>query len=263
MTSLERLLEVSRVSFSWKIHERSQASAVLNRISFGLDSREVKAVLGPNGSGKSTLFKLLSGLNSPRAGQFSGEVRSKGRDLFAMTCRERSQFISYLGADFNSEFPLSVQDAVTLGRLYAEGTHSDHTGSVELALESCFCAHLRDRDLRSLSGGQRQLVGLARCLAQAPHVLVLDESLSKMDLDHQYRVTEMLKEWVKVKNSAVLWVTHDLNLAFNFASGVLWLRGGEKIGEGSPSEMLNDEMLKKIYPGAIFPSQKNMVIPSW
>ncbi len=222
---------------------------------------EMKCLLGPNGSGKSTLLRLLSGLILPRSGRFSGQIRSKNRQLLDLTSRARAQVISYVGSEFNTEFPLTVEEAVALGRTCSGGTPSDHLIQVEAALELCLCQDLRKRDLRALSGGQRQLAGLARGLAQSPEILLLDESLSKMDLDHQFRIAQMLKNWVSSKKSAILWVSHDLNLVSNWASSALWLQGGEKISEGPVSEMMSPKMLGRIYPSALFSTQKKIVIP--
>jgi len=258
----EKILKVNQVSYSWRAGSWFEKFQVLKDISFDLGVGEVKAVLGPNGSGKSTLFKLLSGLITPQVGRFSGQIQSKNYNLFKVTHQFRARLISYLGSDFNSEFPLMVQDAVALGRLCAGGLRAENIASVEYALESCFCKDLRKRDVRTLSGGQRQLVGLARLLAQSPRILVLDESLSKMDLDHQYRVSEMLAKWAKTENGAILWISHDLNLVSHWADSVLWLLRGEKVGEGSTAQMFSIEMIRKIYPGAPLPLQKKMVIPS-
>ncbi len=250
MTVLTGLLDVEHLTYSWGKSSDVGRESTLRKVSFGLLAGEIKAILGPNGSGKSTLLRLMSGLIPLSPTRCKGRVRSRGRDLLTLPSQSRASVISYLGSDFNSEFPLTVETAVALGGLFTSQSPSGRLETVQAALERCLCQDLRHQDLRSLSGGQRQLAGLARAMVQSPEILLLDESLSKMDLDHQHRISQVLREWVRDKNSAVLWVSHDLHLAAQVADSALWLRAGEKIGDGRIFEMLAPAMLKQVYPHA-------------
>ena len=257
------LFEVDQVSSSLGFGLKAGVSWILKDVSLTLHEGELKALLGPNGSGKTTLLKLLAGLITLPSEGARNLIHSKGRALQSLIPRERAKVVTLVGSEFYTEFPLTVVQAVSLGRTCWQGAHVSDQEVVEEALERCLCRNLRDRDLRSLSGGQRQLVGLARAIAQSPEILLLDESLSKMDLDHQYRVSEMLKSWAQTLKKGVLCVSHDLSWVSQWADSAIWLKAGEVVADGETSEMLKPEILSQIYPGLEAQTQKKMVSPTW
>lgn len=257
------LLEIDQVSYRFGFGQKAEVSWILKDVSFTLREGELKALLGPNGSGKTTLLKVLAGLIASPSEGARNLIRSKGRALQSLIPRERAKVVTLVGSEFYTEFPLTVAQAVSLGRTCWQGAHVSDQDVVDDALERCLCSNLRERDLRSLSGGQRQLVGLARAIAQSPEILLLDESLSKMDLDHQYRVSEMLKNWAQTLKKGVFCVSHDLSWASQWADSAIWLKAGEAVADGETSEMLKPEILSQIYPGFEGQDQKKMVSPIW
>jgi iron complex transport system ATP-binding protein len=184
----------------------------------------------------------------------SGVVRYRGQEILSETARTRARSVAYVPPDIRADFPLTAQEAVLLGRipqstaLVRQATPEDRS-AVQAAMERCFCWGLRHRDLHTLSGGERQLVTLARALAQGARVLLLDEALSRMDLNHQAAMGVRLRELAS-EGYAIVLVAHDFNLGCEWADSALLLKDGKKIGLGPVREVLTTEKLKELYPGA-------------
>lgn len=223
---------------------------VLNEVSFELQSGEFLAVLGPNGAGKSTLLQALAGVM-----RCEGQVRYRGEDFLRRPAAERARLVTYLGPGVHSDFPLSVEDYVLLGRLCHGGgrlgnfSAHDHEAA-QLALNDCRALVLRHREITELSSGERQRVAMARALAQGSKVLLLDEALSQMDLHHQAALGRMLKRLCTEKGYAVVLVAHDLNVATEWADSALMLKGGKRVAHGPVGEVVTPERLKEVYPEA-------------
>ena len=113
----------------------------------------------------------------------------------------------------------------------------------------CFCWALRDRDLHTLSGGERQLVALARALVQGAKVFLLDESLSRMDLHHQAAIGKLLTE-LAAESFSILLVSHDINIASEWARTALLMKGGRRIAHGPIRDVLNEKNIRALYPSS-------------
>jgi len=235
---------------------------ILNDVSFEMNRGECVALIGPNGSGKSTLLKLIAGVLPIHKKQSSGQVRYLGSNFYQFPPYKKAQSIVYVAADLWAEFPLSAYEVVFLGRTCQEiGWYHRHSSEnerkVREAMDRCFCWHLRDRNLESLSGGERQLVALARALVQGAKVLLLDEILSKMDLNHQAMIGQLLKELTS-QGWSILLVSHDINLASEWADSAILLKEGKKILQGPVEKVITQEKRsskvmritgnRKIYP---------------
>lgn len=227
---------------------------VLRDISFELGAGEFLSLLGPNGSGKSTLLKAVAGILPVRARGCSGQIRYQGQDVSEHELSWRAQRVAYIGADLSAQFPITAFQAVMLGRtsqgvgVFMQLTDPDRT-VVEQAMRRTLCWELRDRDLHTLSGGERQLVAVARALAQGARVLLLDESLSRMDLNHQAAMGALLAELARQGLSIVL-VSHDINIASEWAHTAMLLRAGQCVGYGPIREVLTESNLRALYPGS-------------
>jgi len=231
---------------------------ILKEITFELEKGEITALLGPNGCGKSTLMKAVAGVLPLHSPQGSGQVLFQGENLFRYSSGIRAQMVCYVGPELRAEFPLTAQEAVALGRGChlkdtAIGFRSYHAAedldAIRMAMEQCFCWEWRDQDLHTLSGGERQLVHLARVVAQGAKVLLLDESLSKMDLHHQAAIGKVLRKLAR-SGKSILLVSHDLNLASEWADTAILLKAGERVASGKIQEVLSAERLQTLYPGA-------------
>jgi iron complex transport system ATP-binding protein len=205
------------------------------------------AVIGANGSGKSTLVRMLAGLLRPA----SGEVRLKGKPLDEWPARERAREIAYMPQATGAAFPFPVLDVVLSGRsphvprFRFEGER-DREIAME-ALEAAGAAHLAARTLTGLSAGERQMVTLARALAQQPRVLLLDEPSSALDLKHRAGLMRALARLRETRGLSVVMVTHDLQLTGSLFDRIVALRAGEVAAAGRPDEVLRSELLADIY----------------
>ncbi len=225
---------------------------VVDEVSFELQRGEILSLLGPNGSGKSTMLKAIAGLLPLSSG--ASQVRHQGVDFLSQPLARRAQQVAYVGADLRAEFPMTAHQAVTLGRSCQGGglltlvSKADQE-AVRDAMMRCSCWEFRERDLHTLSSGERQLVALARALAQGAKTLLLDESLSRMDLHHQAAVGRLLTQLTQ-QNYSVIMVSHDINVASEWATKALLLKAGKRVGYGSIREMLTEQNLRALYPGS-------------
>ena len=190
---------------------------VLNEVSFEIEAGEILSLLGPNGSGKSTLLKAAAGVLRLDRKQCSGIIRYRGHDFLKMDHKLRARSVAYVPPAIRAEFPLTAFETVLMGRsCQATTMRSPHyekdRDAVREAMELCLCWSWRDQDLHTLSGGERQLVALARGIAQQAKVFLLDEALSNMDLNHQAAMGRVLKT-LAGKGCAIMLVSHDVNLA--------------------------------------------------
>jgi len=219
---------ILRVNVSFSYGRRK----VLRGVSFEARRGSLLAVIGPNGAGKSTLLKCIAGILRPE-----GEVELDGVDLIHMSPRERARFVSYVPQASVPEFNFTIAEFVEMGTYFTGG-------SVKSALKKVGLWDRKDESVLSLSGGEYQLVLLARALAQGGKVLLLDEPTSHLDVNHALRIMELLKELREEK--IVIAVLHDLNLALRYANELLVLKDGEKFWEGS-AKGLSPEVLEKVY----------------
>lgn len=194
-------------------------------------------VVGPNGAGKTTLLRALAGVIPPA----EGKVLLEGRSLVELPRRELARTLCYLPQETWTEFGLSVGDVVRLGRFPHAGPFRplsavDHR-AVRHAMERADVAHLADRPLTTLSGGERRRVFLARALAQEAQVLVLDEPTTALDVGHACAVMDMLTCWAR-EGRAVVLSLHDLVLSMRGPDRALILDQGRIVADGVPRAVL-------------------------
>jgi len=218
----------------------------LDGVDLAVAARELVAVIGPNGSGKSTLLRCLCGLAKPGA----GEVELHGRPIEAFRDRERARLLAVV-PQFLPALPDVSVDNFVLGGRYAHlsrwrGASARDRRFVILALEAADAADLGARLMSELSGGQRQRVLVARALAQEAEVFLVDEPTSSLDPEHQIRVFELIARTVAAERGAVV-VTHELNLASQFATRIVLLDGGRVAAQGTAREVLRREVLEPVY----------------
>jgi iron complex transport system ATP-binding protein len=234
------IVEVRRASFAYA------RTPALADVSFTARAGEFVGLLGPNGAGKSTLVRLVAGLLAPS----SGEVRLAGLDPRAAPRRTVAQVCALVPQEPRVAWPFTVREAVMMGRaprqgLLALASRFDH-GAVEGALQACDLAHLADRRLDALSGGERRRVFFARALAQEPRVLLLDEPTAFLDLGHQVAAMRMAQIAAR-GGLCVVAVLHDLNLAAASCDRVVVLSGGRIVVEGAPAAVLSAERVREVW----------------
>jgi iron complex transport system ATP-binding protein len=219
----------------------------VREVSLACEAASMTAIIGANGSGKSTLIRMLAGLLAPD----SGEVLLDGIRLQEWKPRARAREIAYMPQATTTAFPFRVADIVLSGRSpHVPGFRLDNDLDRERAmeaLESTGAAHLTDRNFTALSGGERQMVVLARALAQEPRVLLLDEPSSSLDLKHRAELMRTLARLREQRGLSVIMITHDLQLTGSLFDRILALRCGEVVDYGPPDQVLRSELLAKIY----------------
>ena len=224
---------------------------VVNDVSLSLPRGRVGALIGANGSGKSSLIRLLAGLLSPA----SGQVWVAGVPLASIPVRERAKRIAYVPQATATVFPFTALEVVLTGRSPYTGRFSFESKEDELialaALEIMDAAHLAHRPITELSGGERQLVTVARALAQEPEVMLLDEPASALDLKHRTQLARALRRLSNERGIAALMITHDLMLLDSVADLVFAMKCGQLISTGQPASVLVEDVLSDVYDARV------------
>ena len=222
---------------------------VVDAVSLALRAGQWAALVGPNGAGKSTLLQLLAGLR--RAD--SGNVQLAGRELMAWPARERAQRLAWLSQQGEADGDIAALDAVRLGRLPRHGLFGAADAADEAAVVAAMaeteCTEFAGRRLSELSGGERQRVLLARALAVASPLLLLDEPTTHLDAPHQRALLRSLAARAR-SGVAVLSVLHDVTLALA-ADRVLVMDGGRLVADGAPADAALRTALVDVF-GAAF-----------
>ncbi|WP_435320615.1 ABC transporter ATP-binding protein [Haloarchaeobius sp. TZWSO28] len=212
-----------------------------------LPEGEVTALVGPNGSGKSTLLKSLANQLDP----WHGRVLLDGEEVQALDSKRLAQKLGLLSQENESPGSITVEDLVYHGRYPHRGffesvTDEDHQ-AVDRAIDLAGVEHLRDTELGTLSGGQKQLAWIAMVLAQKTDVLLLDEPTTYLDLHHQLRVLEVVRTLNREKGVTVGIVLHDIGQAARFADNLVAMKDGELYDWGPPIEVVTEELLAEVF----------------
>lgn len=242
------------------ISARLGGRPVLHRVSLEAHAGTLVGLIGPNGSGKTTLLRALAGLQRCE----SGCVQIDGTSIEALARSELARRLSFLPAGTEIHWPLSVERLVALGRIpHLDGwqrlREADHA-AISGALEAVSAAHLIGRTVSALSTGERARVVLARALANDPAILLADEPVAALDLNHQLLVLDLIRDRCKAGKTAVV-VLHDLSLAARYCDRTVLLHEGRIFADGAPSAVLVSENLRAAYgvDGAL---QYHLGVPS-
>ncbi|MEP7212860.1 MAG: ABC transporter ATP-binding protein [Acidobacteriota bacterium] len=221
--------------------------SVLRSVSCRLKNGEITAVLGANGAGKTTLLRALNGTISVS----NGEINFDGRLLKDMSRREIARRIAVVAQENETKFPVTVFEYVLSGRFVRGGPFgwetADDNAAANTALADCNLADYSARMMNELSGGERQRVVLARALAAETDVLLLDEPTANLDLAHQALMFTLVRKRCRERGMTAAVITHDLNLASEFADKVLLLRDGSIYADGTPQKILTSENIFPVF----------------
>jgi iron complex transport system ATP-binding protein len=220
---------------------------VLDNISFSVKKGEFISLIGPNGCGKSTLLKTAAALLKP----LSGKVELFGRDVGHIKPSLRASLLGIVPQKIESPMAFTVYETVMNGRIGSAGlrgrfTCADHD-IVERSMIYTDVSDLRDRYFTELSGGEQQRVALAMVLAQEPKMIMLDESISHLDINHRQEVLQILLNLNRNKGIAIVLVSHDLNLSATISDRFLLMDAGAIVKTGTPQEVLEPALLSRIY----------------
>ncbi|AGA69688.1 ABC-type cobalamin/Fe3+-siderophore transport system, ATPase component [Desulfitobacterium dichloroeliminans LMG P-21439] len=221
--------------------------AVLQDLSFTIGQGDMFGIIGPNGSGKSTLISTISGILPPT----SGSILLNGRPLSSYSAKELALQIAVLEQDGTPALPFTVEQVVSMGRFPWLKPFSDlgpqDKAVVENILRKLNLWTKRSQKISTLSGGQRQLVSLARAMAQEPQVLILDEPTTYLDIGHQLLVMDHVRQWHVELGITIIMVLHDLNITGQYCDYVLLLDQGKIVTWGKKDEVMSAEVLTQVY----------------
>lgn len=238
---MKPLMDVRDVSFSY-----NGKDSIFKDISFSVDKGDVICILGPNGTGKTTLIKCLCGLQRVN----SGDICIEGRSVYSMTKLEKSRYIGYIPQGHQTTFPFKSLDVVLMGRTPFIGVFSSASRKdlhiAENAMKQLGILHLADKPYTAISGGERQMVFIARVLAQGPKILILDEPTSHLDFGNQMRTLSVIRA-LAMRGMAVIMSSHTPDHAFIVSSMAAIMKDKKIMCQGMPELVVTEENMRKAY----------------
>lgn len=221
--------------------------AVLDAVSATIEDGRFIGLVGPNGAGKSTLLRAVGAVLKPD----SGTVLLDGERVHALPSRAASRRVATVPQDTSLSFDFDVRDVVAMGRTpyrsrFRSSADVDGETAVAAALSRTDTEPFADRSISAVSGGERQRVVLARALAQDTPVLLLDEPTASLDINHQIRTLELVRDLAN-EGKTVIAAIHDLNLAAHYCDELLLLSEGTILDSGAPEEVLTESNLKEAF----------------
>jgi iron complex transport system ATP-binding protein len=233
-------VHISNASFNYEDH------MVFSDVNLDISPGEVLCLLGPNGCGKTTLLRCINGALKLR----KGSIRLGEKDMSKMTSTDIAQRVGFVFQEHSAPFPYSVIDVVTMGRaphlkLFSAPSSRDMKIADE-ALDTVGMQHLRNKPYTQISGGERQLVLIARTIAQEPDVILLDEPTSHLDIKNQTIILRMINRLAR-RGLSVLMSSHLPNHALLYSSRVVMMQEGGILAMGRPDEVISEENLRQIY----------------
>ncbi len=235
------MLEVQNISINYESYE------VISEVSFSLPIGKSIAVIGANGAGKTTLIRALNGSLKLT----KGSILLDGNKLSGFSRREIATKIAVVAQENETRFPVTVLEFILAGRFASGGVFGwENESDLEIAkkaLEKCDLKGYKSKLMNELSGGERQRVVFARALAAQSQILLLDEPTANLDLSHQALMFRLVRERCKNDGSSSVFITHDLNLASEFADEILLLKHGKVIAKDTPNKVLTVENLREAF----------------
>ncbi len=233
-------LDVESVSFSYGENE------VLRDVSFSVKEGDVISLLGPNGTGKSTLFRCILGFLEPS----EGCVKIDGRDVKNLSVREKALSVAYIPQSFNPVFNHSVLESVVMGSvnrisLFSSPGREEREKAMEI-LSSVGLGDKAGSGTRRISGGERQLMLIARALMQNARLIVMDEPTASLDYANTHKVMRMTASLAD-RGYAVIFSTHSPSLALLYSKRVIALKNGSVLSSGASEEVMTSDMLSSLY----------------
>ncbi len=219
---------------------------ILRGVSFSVESGQICCLLGPNGVGKTTLFKTILGLQKP----MNGFVEMNGENTAHWSAKKLAKNMAYVSQFHNPPFPYKVRDVVLLGRIsntgyFGQPSEMDYE-IAEAAMADMGITHLRDTVYTDISGGERQLVMIARALAQEPQLLIMDEPAANLDYGNMVRVIKKIRS-LRDKGFGVIMTTHSPDQAFMCESTVCLLQRNQPLIFGFAHEVITQENMRSAY----------------
>lgn len=235
------MLTVEHLRFSYK-----HGDLVLKDVSFDLDFGDCLCLLGPNGTGKTTLLKCLLNHQKPDGGR----ILLDGRDICCMTSRERAARLAYVSQSTGLSFPYSVEEVVLMGRvahmrLGASISKKDRSIAYEV-MDRMGIMDMKHKNFQILSGGERQMVLIARALTQQANYLILDEPTAALDYSNQVKILDMIRN-LSGGGYGILMTSHFPDHAFLACNKAVLMRDGGVMAFGTPDQVVTSDNLTELY----------------
>ena len=244
---MSSIIEVENLSFGYRSQE-----TILKDVSFEVMAGTFLTIAGPNGAGKTTLLNLLCGLLLPRA----GFIKIDNMPIESYSVKELARKIAVVRQEFVPVFDFTVAQVVSMARTPYLGTFGFESQVdkkfISEALEMTDTAQFSSRVLAELSGGERQRVFIARALAQNTPILLLDEPTAFLDLKHQVGIYDLLKTMQLEKGKTIVTVTHDINLAVQYADVTLLLGANSGYQYGNTQNVFTTEQIERVFGVSVF-----------
>lgn len=234
------MFKVKNLKFSYGKKE------ILKGIDFEINSSDIISILGPNGCGKTTLLKILLGFLKPS----SGEVYFQNKPINKIKVKDFFQKVAYIPQVHETAFGYLVKDIVLMGRMPYKSVFSNYNKEdkkiVIKALEVLGILHLQDEIYTTLSGGQKQLILIARAIAQQANIFVMDEPVNGLDFGNQYKLLNQIKELSK-KDLTFIKTSHHPDHVFFASTEAIFLNEGRILEKGEPNIIIREENIEKVY----------------
>lgn len=230
----------------------------INDINFKVRKGSLTGIIGPNGSGKTTLFKGITCELKAK----NGSILLNGKELATMSYRERARNFAIVTQKIEG-LDIKVEDYVLMGRLPYHGRFQFFETKEDIEIAEKYMTlidiiHLRQKSMNELSGGEQQLVNIARALTQEPELLLLDEPTSHLDISHQVQLMNLIQRLNAQLGLTVLMIIHDLNLAGEYCDYLVLLKNGAIFTQGKPEDVLTYMNVEDVY-GTVVITKTNPV----
>ena len=240
------------ISFAYK-----RENLILNDVSLEVNSGEIVCMLGPNGTGKTTMLRCLLGFNKA----LKGKITIDGKQMSSLGFKNRAKCLAYVPQYSSLSFPYTVKEVILMGRTaylsYGMPFSKDDYEFAMKTIERLGISHMSNCLYNELSGGQKQMVLLARALAQDAKILIMDEPTANLDYSNQVKMLETIKQLVQ-EGYGILMTSHFPDHAFLTESRVILMKGGEKLYDGNPNEVITSEILTNLYQTSVEVSEINI-----
>ncbi|OQY40294.1 MAG: ABC transporter [Candidatus Cloacimonetes bacterium 4572_65] len=220
---------------------------IFKDLNLSFDKGEFVSILGPNGSGKSTLLKLIVGYLKPT----SGEISVNNRLLKEWESKELAKIITLIPQESFIQYNFTVEEIITMGRFpfvsFWHNYSSKDLDIVNKVMADLDLVRLKDKFINQLSGGEKQRTFIARAIAQDTDFILLDETFSHLDINHQIEILNIMKSLHKNYGKSIIMISHNMNLASNYADRIVILKDGSILADGSPHKVFTPEILERTF----------------
>lgn len=237
----ELLLEAKNLEFSYT------GKPFIRSVDIAAKRGKLSCIVGPNGAGKTTLVLLLAGIYKP----LNGSIIFKGKELVSYARKNLARELAFIPSNVGAPFSYSVYEFIEMGRYAHAGAFAPMNdadrSAIDEALELTQLKGFEQQSINTLSSGEKQRAVIARSLAQKPICLLMDEPTAHLDLHYQIEIHKLLRNLADNCGLAVLFISHDLNLAASYSDEMILMNDGEIIRSGEPVKIMDQELLSEVY----------------